>query len=104
MVLLVLLLIFVFLSKNSLPLNQNRLSGWIVEEVYSSITSLAILFVALIYLTLFISFLFWNLAFYQMFREHCKKIDLLPESTPHRRYKIKKLVFESISFHISVKE
>lgn len=88
-----------------MPWDQNCLSGWIIQGVYDTIAAAVMLFVAFIYSALFISLFFFNLAFYQIFREHCKKIDSLPLSTPFRTYQIKKkLVFESIEFHILAKE
>lgn len=87
-----------------LPWDQNCLLGWIGEEFLTTIMVAMSVIVALTFLALFISFLFFNLAFYQIYRTQFEKIDSLPQSTQFHGYVVKKLLLESISFHISAKK
>lgn len=86
-----------------LPWNQKCVLGWIVETIYTETYTIAYLSVNPAFLTLFISFCHYHRAFYKMFELKFQKIDELIETKPNHKYEIKKMILDSISFHLSVK-
>lgn len=94
---------FVHFLFRRLPWDQNCLLGWIGEEVFSSAMTAISILIALTFIALFVSLLFFNLAFYQMYRSQFENIDSMPQQIPLHGYVVKKLIFESILFHISAK-
>lgn len=87
-----------------LPWNQNTLFGWFAEAVYSVFAVAATLCIATPFLTLLISFLIFHRAFNKMYRLQFKTIDSMTLETPGQRLAVKRLIFESVSFHISAKK
>lgn len=94
---------FIIIIYSRLPWDQNTLSGWFAEEAFSFLSTVSSLFIAMQFLTLFISFVFFHKAFYELYRLQFKKIDALVRSTSLQSYEIKKLLFETVSFHIAAK-
>lgn len=87
-----------------LPWDQHCLLGWIAEGIHNVLAIAAGLFVAMAFLTLFVSFLFFNQAFYQIYCSQFEQIDSMIRSTDALRInKAKKLLAVTISYHISVK-
>lgn len=87
-----------------LPWNQNSLFGWFAEGVYTVFAIAACLCIATPFLTLLISFLIFHRAFNKMYRLQCKTIDSMTLTTPAQRLAVKRLIFESVSFHNSAKK
>lgn len=86
-----------------LPWDQNCLSGWIVEGIYYDLSLAASLFIAMPFLMLFISFLSFHRAFNKIYHSQFKKMDALARNNAFRTYKVKQLLFETVSLEILVK-
>lgn len=85
------------------PWNQHTLPGWTFLVFFSASTCTSYLFVIPAFLTFFISICDFHGAFYKMFQGQVNGIDRIAATKQHQSGDVKKLICESIVFHISAK-
>lgn len=88
----------------SLPWNQHSVLGWTVEAIYCVLTVTFYLFINPAFLTLFISICEYHRAFYEMFCYRVKGVGARALDRPYRNYDVKDALYETVSYHIAVKE
>lgn len=93
-----------FLFKFRLPWDQTTVLSWLFELVFGNAGRLSNWCLYLIFPTFFISICLFYQAFYKMFQAQIDQMDAIIEMKPFRVVKYKKLLCESIKFHISAKK
>lgn len=87
-----------------MPWEQNTLNGYMTEQFFSAlyIGSYDVIVTAL--LTYFVSICNYHRAFYEMFQIQIDNINAEIDTRPFSIDRIKNLMHESITYHISCKE
>lgn len=85
------------------PWNQNTLHVWMFETIFNGLIVFVVGLVTSALLTLFVSICHYHGAFYKIFQLQIANIDQATYSRPMKCMKIRKLINESISLHISAK-
>lgn len=100
------LILFFFFVKylSRLPWNQNTFLGWLAEQIFSTFFLGFFCLFAPLFLTLLVCVCNYHKAIYKMYRFKIANIDAVADFQPFPTDRVKKLMHESILFHISAKE
>lgn len=86
-----------------LPWDQHSVEGWLMEVIFCLITVGFFVFVNPSFLTFFISICEYHRAFYKMFQGQINEVDVMVQMRPCQYQAVKKMLHQSISFHVSAK-
>lgn len=86
------------------PWDQNTLIGWIMELIFNIVAATMYFIIASSFLILFFSICQYHGSFYKIFRLQIDEIDAAIAQQPLPTHRIKKLLYETINFHISAKK
>lgn len=86
------------------PWNQGTLLGWLAEAFISPLFPVTYGSFVTTMFTLFASICKYHGAFFKMFKLQIKNIDEASDVRPFQSVRVKQLLSESVSFHVSAKE